>query len=241
MSEIGRWNGHRFEVSTNLVRGFTGLTIKGSSETEDKDAGGEMYASRKNGKPKEVKLEILLASYLGCDVRTEAIQFVDEATSGKTDYFYVGNKKLVTCQLMLTEASVKDVKIVGRGTWTSAAVSLTMKQCTKNDVASPPSGGTSSGGGGSSQRVSVNTTPPAKAVVTSAATALAGGINSINRKNVAVVTSVATAAVKAAASAVKILSSTAKSATATNKNSATSTGGTAKTVISRITSSWKKG
>lgn len=238
MSEIGRWNGHRFEVSTNLVRGFTGLTIKGSSETEDKDAGGEMYASRKNGKPKEVKLEILLASYLGCDVRTEAIQFVDEATSGRTGYFYVGNKKLVTCQMMLTEASVKDVKIVGNGTWTSAVVSLTMKQCSKNDVAGTAPGVPTSGGG-SSQRVSVNTTPPVKAAVTGAAMAVAAGLSFISQKNTAVVTSATNAIVKAATAVVKSVSSVAKAATSASKTSSSSTT-SAKSFISRITSSWKK-
>lgn len=37
MAEIASWNGHSFTVSPKLIRGFTGLTIKGSSETEDQD------------------------------------------------------------------------------------------------------------------------------------------------------------------------------------------------------------
>ncbi len=259
MAEIGRWGGHKFEVSANLVRGFTGLTLKGSSETEEKDASGEKYVSRKGGKPKEVKLDILLLSYLGSDVRSEALQFINEATSGKTDYFYVGNKKLVTCQLMLTEASVKDVKIVGSGTWTNASVSLTMKQCTKNDSEGPAPGNPSSGGGGSSsyngsssQRVSVQTIAPAidaakkvagvfspvAQVVKNVAQNAAGTVKNVLTGKTATgtaakVTGVA-AAVSAAVKKVTSVSSAGKAATTTGKQT------TASAVISRILGSVKK-
>lgn len=47
MAEIGSWNGHSFTVSPTLIRGFTGLTIKGSSETEDKTSNSQKYVSRK--------------------------------------------------------------------------------------------------------------------------------------------------------------------------------------------------
>ena len=36
--EIARWNGHIFEVSSEVVRGFTGLSITGSTETEDTES-----------------------------------------------------------------------------------------------------------------------------------------------------------------------------------------------------------
>lgn len=153
MAEIGRWNKHIFQVSSNLIRGFTGLTIKGSSETEDKESGGEKYVSRKSGKPTEISITVGLNAMTGCDVRTEALKFVSEAEAGAKDYFYVGSKKLVTCKLMLTEASVKDTAISGNGTWTSAKVQLTFKKCTKNDGTlgqSSGGGGSSSGSGGSS-------------------------------------------------------------------------------------------
>ncbi len=148
MAEIGRWSGHKFEVSSTLLRGFTGLSIKGSNETEDMDSGGQGYVSRKKGKPTEVSLTVGLNALTGCDVYSEAIQFVSEARDGQKDYFYVSNKKLVTCQLMLTEASVQEVEIASNGKWMRANVRLTMKQCSKNDG--------SSGGGSSTNNNSIS-------------------------------------------------------------------------------------
>lgn len=160
MGEIARWNGHKFEVSSNLIRGFSGLTIKGSSETEDKTSSNQKYVSRKNGKPREMSFDVNLLAQLGCDVRTEALKFVEEATAGAKDYCYVGNKKLVPCSLMLTEATVTvpDNGIINSGKWTQAQVKCTFKQCSKNDSTS-----TSSGGSGKSSTKTTSTTTQKKA------------------------------------------------------------------------------
>ena len=142
MAQIGKWNGHKFVVSKKQILSFEGLTIKGASETEDKEKDKQQYVKRKNGKPTEVSLTISLNHTLGCDVRAEAMAFVEEASQGKTDYFYVGGKKLVTCKLMLVDATVKEIGINRGTTWISADVQLTMKQCAKGG----DSGGSSSGG-----------------------------------------------------------------------------------------------
>ena len=153
MGEIARWNGHKFEVSSNVIRSFTGLSIKGSSETKDKESSNQKYVERKNGKPKEISLTVNLHSQLGCDVKNEAMAFVDEATAGKKDYFYIGSKKLMTCSMMLTEASIDEIGITNSGAWTRADVKLTFKQCSKND-----SGTSTSGGGGGSSGGKTNKT-----------------------------------------------------------------------------------
>ena len=44
--EKGRWGGHVFIVSSKLIRGFTGLSIEGSSETEEKEKGKQKHVSR---------------------------------------------------------------------------------------------------------------------------------------------------------------------------------------------------
>lgn len=131
MAEVGRWNGHLFTVSPDVVRGFTGLSIKGSSETEDKTKENQKYVTRKNSKPAEVKITVTLNQMVGCDVRGEAIAFVQEALSGASDYFYVGSKKLLDCKLMLTDAQVKETIIIAGDLWLKADVDLTMKQCDK--------------------------------------------------------------------------------------------------------------
>lgn len=136
MAEIGRWNGHRFEVTPSVIRGFTGLQIKGSSETEDKTKSKQKYVARKNGKPAEVSLTVNLNAMLGCNVRAEAMAFIDDAEAGKKDYFYVGNAKLLTCKLMLVDASIKEIDIAAGSVWRKAEVQLTMKQCSKFGAAS---------------------------------------------------------------------------------------------------------
>lgn len=149
MAEIGRWGGQKFEVKSGYVQGFTGLSIKGSSETEDKESGSEKYVSRKNGKPTEIGLTVHLNALTGCkNVRDTAMWFVDKARAGKKDYFYIKDGKLVPCQVMLTEASVKEIEMTNKGDWIMCDVQLTLKQCTKWDGTTGGSG--SSGSGGSS-------------------------------------------------------------------------------------------
>lgn len=174
MGEIARWNGHKFEVTPSVIRSFTGLNIKGSSKTEDKESGGQGYVSRKQGQPKEISLTAHLNAQLGCDVQSEAMKFVDQATAGSKDYFYIGNKKLMTCSLMLTEASISEIGITNGGKWVKADVKLTFKQCSKNDGST----GGSSGGGGSN-KTSVkkkSTTTTKKTTTTNVLQKIADGI-----------------------------------------------------------------
>ena len=92
MAEIASWNGHSFSVSPKLIRSFTGLTIKGSSETEDKTSDGQKYVSRKNSNPSEISLTAELNAFTGCNVQNEALKFVEEAQAGATNYLYMGGK-----------------------------------------------------------------------------------------------------------------------------------------------------
>lgn len=148
MAEIGAWNGHQFIVSPTLIRGFTGLSIKGWSETEDMESGGQKYVSRKSSKPYEISLTVELNAFTGCAVQTEALKFVEEANNGAKNYFYLGGKKLIACQLMLTEASVTEMEISPSGKWTRCKVKLTMKQCAKYDGTESYAGGGGVGGSG---------------------------------------------------------------------------------------------
>ena len=151
MAEIGRWHNHKFVISSKVIRGFTDLNIKASSETEDKESGNQKYVSRKNGKPTEISMTVELQERLGCDVRKETGTFLDEARDGTKDYFYVGKNKLVACMLMLTEASVSDIGMTPKGKWTKATIKLTMKQCgpSGGGAASSDSGDSGNSGGGS--------------------------------------------------------------------------------------------
>lgn len=148
MGQVGKWNGHKFEVSSNKIYSFSDLSIKGEMEAKDVKKSKAGYVSRKSGKPTEVSLTVKLNAYTGCDVRAEALKFVTEARAGKKDYFYVGSKKLVTCKLILTSATVSNPVISASGKWVSAEVKMTMKQCGKGDGDGSNGDGGSGGGGG---------------------------------------------------------------------------------------------
>jgi hypothetical protein len=160
MAETGSWNGHVFTVSPNLIRGFDGLSIKGASETTAKTSGKQQYFARKSGKPVEATITVKLNAQTGCDVKTEALQFVSEARDGANNYFYVGSTKLVPCKLMLVEANVEETKIAPNGSWVSANVTLAFRQCSKNDgsAASGKKSGGSNGKKKKSKKTSVRKT-----------------------------------------------------------------------------------
>lgn len=160
MAEIGAWNGKKFLVTPALIRSFTGLSIRGSSKTEETEAGSETYVRRKSSKPLEITMTVELSGFTGCKVQSEAMAFVEDAREGACDYFYLGGKKLVVFKLMLTDASISDVKIAPNGVWTYCKINLTMKQASgvggttsgsTTSVSSSSASGGGGGGGGSTQ------------------------------------------------------------------------------------------
>lgn len=146
MAIMGSWNGFDFEVSPTAVRGFTGLRIKGGSETEDKVSQRQKYVQRTNSAATEIALSVYLNAYMGCNVRDEALRFICTAMEGATNYFYVGGKKLVTYKLMLVNAEITETEIAPNGTWIACKIDLSLKQCEKYGKTS---GSGSSGSSGS--------------------------------------------------------------------------------------------
>lgn len=239
MAEIASWNGHSFTVSPKLIRGFTGLTIKGSSETEDKTSDGQKYVSRKNSNPSEITLTAELNALTGCDVKNEALKFVNEARSGAKNYFYMGGKKLITCQLMLTEASVSETTIAPNGTWISCKVKLTMKQCAKYDgTGSSSSSSSSSSGSSSSSSGSKKTSTKKTSTTTTKKTTTAAVVGAVAGA-VAAVAKTATTVVKAVSAASKTASALKTAVAAVNNAKKTSSTTKKTSVVSKVTSAIK--
>lgn len=239
MAEIASWNGHSFTVSPKLIRGFTGLTIKGSSETEDKTSDGQKYVSRKNSNPSEITLTAELNALTGCDVKNEALKFVDEARSGAKNYFYMGGKKLITCQLMLTEASVSETTIAPNGTWISCKVKLTMKQCAKYDgTGSSSSSSSSSSGSSSSSSGSKKTSTKKTSTTTTKKTTTAAVVGAVAGA-VAAVAKTATTVVKAVSAASKTASALKTAVAAVNNAKKTSSTTKKTSVVSKVASAIK--
>lgn len=232
MGEIGRWSGLKFEVKSGLVRGFTGLTIKGSVETEDKTSNSIKYVANKARKPTEINLNVHLDARTGADVRNTAMNLVEKATYGAEDYFYIANKKLVPYKMKLMDATVSEISMTSAGTWICCDVKMSMKQSSLPDGTSR--GGSSSGGGGSksSQKVSVKKTSTTTTKSTSIVKKIADGVKNVATnvattvKNVLTgktsIASVATSAVKAGVSAVKKVSTVAKAVSTVMKTTTAS-------------------
>ncbi len=222
MPEVGKWNSHTFVVSPNVIRSFTGLTIKGSSETEDKETGGQKYVSRKSGKPAEISLTVLLSALTGNDVRNEALAFVDEARRGSQGYFYVGGKKLVTCQLMLTDASISETQIASNGVWVGCKVQLTFKQSGKYDGESGGSSsgrGSSGGSSGGSKKTSVKKKTTTSSGILSAVKGAVTGAISAAKKAVSAVGAIT--GISKAVSTIKRITNNAKKQSKTTKKKTT--------------------
>lgn len=137
MAQIASWNGHTFEVSSQLIRSFRDLTLKGSCETEGKTSGNQEYAKRKKGKGAELTISVALSALLGVtDVRSEALAYVKEANDGASEYFYLGTQKLVAAKMMLTSAEVTEyICMPGNADeWISCDVKLTFKQAGKGSA-----------------------------------------------------------------------------------------------------------
>ena len=239
MAEIASWNGHSFTVSPKLIRGFSGLTIKGSSETEDKTSDGQKYVSRKNSNPSEITLTAELNALTGCDVKNEALKFVDEARSGAKNYFYMGGKKLITCQLMLTEASVSETTIAPNGTWISCKVKLTMKQCAKYDGTGSSSSSSSSSSGSSSSSSSSKKTSTKKTSTTTTKKTTTAAVVGAVAGAVAAVAKTATTVVKAVSAASKTASALKTAVAAVNNAKKTSSTTKKTSVVSKVTSAVK--
>ena len=152
MAVIAQWNGHTFEVGSQLIRGFTDLQVSGGCETTDKNTYKLKYKEHKYGEVPKISLTVHLNALTGVtNVWDEAMQYIDEATAGATDYFYTGGYKLIPAEMMLTKAQVTEVVMMpGRGDeWISADVQLTFEQGTKSDGSSSSGGGGGKGGKGS--------------------------------------------------------------------------------------------
>lgn len=150
MATIATWNGHTFEVSPKLIRGFNGLTLKGGCETTDKNTNGQKYLERKYGEIPELSLTTQLNMLTGVtDVFTEATTWVNDAIFGAADYFYMGSRKIFPAKMILVSAEITElVTLPGAGDiWVSCSVKLDFKQGSPRDgdeVAEPD---TDDGGG----------------------------------------------------------------------------------------------
>lgn len=163
MALLAEWNGHKFEVTPFAVRGFGDLQISGSCKTSDtsktfninvpnlnKKTGERQYDKKGNlktkkekhtnkfkkfssGEPIDLSFSAYLHTQLGCDVRNEAMDFINDAERGAKGYLYIDGHKIVTCEMMLTKASVSEVKIAPNGWWLSATVNLSMVQASTFD------------------------------------------------------------------------------------------------------------
>ena len=230
MAEIALWNKHSFVVSPSVIRGISDLTIKAGSATNDKTSSSQVYVTRKNGNAYELSMTVRLSELTGCDVRNEAMTLLEEARTGKSDYFYIAGVKIVTCKLMLTSASVEEVEMNASGTWISCKVKLTFKQSSKMDSEVSTSTTTKKSSSSSSSKKSSSSSSNSKKTTTTSVMTSTSLMNMIeqgkNSKYSSSSTASKTTTVQKASSSGKTSTSTKKStSTASNKTTTTKSSG----------------
>lgn len=138
------WGPLDFHVQPRDIIGVKGLSFTGSCETEEKESGGEKYASFKAGKPIEFSMTAKLNAYLTDNVQQKALEMVKLATRGEKNYLYMGKRKLFPSRFMLVSAKPQNVTVAAGGVWVSCEVALSFKQASKYDgseAPAKPSGG----------------------------------------------------------------------------------------------------
>lgn len=139
-----KWHDVEFYANAQEVRGLSDFSISGSVETEDKEAGGSKYVSKKNSKGYESSITAFFDKRLGIgSVKDEAMKLVNYAANGQTGYLYAQDSKLVPCIMMMTSGKASKILMTPSGSWISCEVALTLKMCSKLDggADTPPSGG----------------------------------------------------------------------------------------------------
>ena len=245
MAEIALWNNHSFVVSPSVIRGFSDLTIKAGSSTNDKTSSNQTYVTRKHGDAYELSRTVGLSEFTGCDVRNEAMTLLEEARTGKSDYFYIAGVKIVTCKLMLTSASVDEVEMNASGTWISCKVKLTFKQSSAMDSAVSTSTTTKKSSSSSSSKSSSSSSNSKNTTTTGSYATMNASQLTVNKstttQNTTSNAEKAKAATKAASTSsktttVKKATSTAKTTTAAKKSTTTTTKTASKTTYASIAS-----
>lgn len=167
---IAKWAKHKFVVTPTLIRGFQDLKIKGHCNVENKDKDNEKeFVTRKNGKPTELSFTVDLNALTGVkDVYSEAIKFVSEADEGKTDFFYLGSKKLLGIKMMLVTAEISEIVMFPQkgNKWISCSVKLTFKKASKGKTEGGNGGDDEGGSNGFTARVYYTTSSGATGCVT---------------------------------------------------------------------------
>ena len=131
MAILAQFGELKFEIASTNALLFENLKVSSGCETEDKSKNKQKYVVKKNGEPVQVNFAILLNASLGIDVEWSIGYLMYAAQGNVTERLYMGRYKMFPCKMMMVKADVEEIKIAPDGTWTSAKVQVTMKQCTE--------------------------------------------------------------------------------------------------------------
>jgi hypothetical protein len=159
------WGSLDFHVQPRDIIGVKDLSFTGSCETEEKESGGEKYASYKTGKPIEFSMTAKLNAYLTDNVQQKALEMVKLATRGEKHYLYMSRRKLFPSQFTLVSAKIGNIVIAAGGKWVSCEVDLSFKQASKYDGSEAPATSSSKSSGGGAKKGTVRPASAEKVTV----------------------------------------------------------------------------
>ncbi len=121
MALVGSYGPKRFVVSKKKIYTVRDVNISSSIEFEDKENGKGIPIKRKkkeNGE--EITVNIMLLSQC-CNVMDEFYSWKSLKSKATPYYFLLGNRKLSTYKLVISNVSLSDIKMAARKEVISAA------------------------------------------------------------------------------------------------------------------------
>lgn len=128
---IGAFGNKVFEVSSEKIYTFDGLSVSESLNVEMQDTEGGKPATYIKGK-KEMSISFTITLDVRyCDVEAEINWWLLKMRSGTPEYLTIGKKAYGTNKFLLNSVSIADYVIAPSGLYVKAKVNLNFSEWTK--------------------------------------------------------------------------------------------------------------
>lgn len=143
---IAQFGKKQFTVGRNKIYTFKGFSYSTKLATEKQEASGKKPSTNiKGAELISISMTLPLQSNLGVDVRLEMESWEQIQNAAVPELFMLGNKTLSINKFLLTDMSVSNITVDGKGKILSAEIKLSFTEYLP-PMAQPKAAGTSSGG-----------------------------------------------------------------------------------------------
>ena len=131
--QMAAWMNKTFKVSASTMTSFEKFAMSLEIQTKAKTKSKQEYKVRKKTKARTITVELTLHAFLGVDVESEILSWMQLAHAGKGGRFYIGGRSMTPSTLILTAVKPTDVTFLPNTHMESAKLALTFEQASKTD------------------------------------------------------------------------------------------------------------